>query len=142
MFWRKKKEEAKVSPMNVLGQTLISLPVFKYEIVVRFVDDMVSGIMQSGFSESEAKYHKDAAGVFFPAPNSQEPWADAIFIFHGSGEKTLGNCAHEASHAVRSILTRRGVALDDEVVAYHIGYITEQMAQLWGEVETRRRSAR
>jgi hypothetical protein len=40
----------------------------------------------------------------------------------------MGTVAHEAYHAVRALLERFGCKDDEEVIAYHLGYIVDQIA--------------
>jgi hypothetical protein len=42
---------------------------------------------------------------------------------------SIGTIAHEAWHATRYMLKRVGAKLDSEVVAYHLGYITDKSFQ-------------
>lgn len=50
-----------------------------------------------------------------------------IFIPYGS---STGSMAHEAYHAVRHMLDECSIELENEVVAYHLGYLMNEIVDL------------
>ena len=51
---------------------------------------------------------------------------DEIYIFV-PWKRSSGTDAHEAYHAVRHLLGQQGIEMENEVVAYHLGYLVEAM---------------
>jgi hypothetical protein len=43
---------------------------------------------------------------------------------------TEGTIAHESWHAILNMLVRVGADLDNEVVAYHLGYLVDEIVKL------------
>jgi hypothetical protein len=61
--------------------------------------------------------------------------ADAVTIYDGDMECYIfilpnadpGTIAHEAWHAIRHMMLKVGVELDNEAVAYHLGYLVNRI---------------
>ena len=50
-----------------------------------------------------------------------------VFIPYGS---STGSMAHEAYHAIRHMLEECSIELENEVVAYHLGYLMNEIVDL------------
>lgn len=80
--------------------------------------------------------HKETKNVDLSGPDDR--YTDALAI-HVSGEGrsfvffkhgvTVGTIAHEAWHVVRHVLTYIGAELENEVVAYHLGYLVNEIVR-------------
>lgn len=58
-----------------------------------------------------------AEAAFITEPGKHIGW---VVLSPGASEDTV---AHEAAHAIRALFDSRGVTLEDEAFAYHLGYL-------------------
>lgn len=94
-------------------RTSIAFPVFRdYTVHVILSHDMKA----TGRRLHEDLSACDGALVTYPA-TPRESW---LVLGPDPSEDTI---AHEAAHAVRAILDEAGAGVDDEVFAYHLGYL-------------------
>lgn len=97
-------------------RTTIKFPVFNdYEVRVIITNDIIATgrRLRVDLSQAEAAYVN---------PKGQHHgW---LILKPGAHESLV---AHESAHAVRALLERVGATLDDEVFAYHIGYLAGQI---------------
>jgi hypothetical protein len=92
--------------------------VFGHKVSIMFCDDV-----KHTFSELH--------------PDSKTNDAEAlIYMYDGSAKSEIflnfdadvGSVVHEASHAVWNLFEYHGVKLDDESLAYHLGYLVREIS--------------
>ena len=97
----------------------VKFRVFNYTVEVVFTNyvfDYAKHI--GGLVEHTSEGHMEACTVSFPSTNR------SVIVFQP--DAPVGTVAHECWHAVRNMMHSIGAGLDDEVVAYHIDYLTQQ----------------
>lgn len=100
----------------------IKFPIFGYEIRVSFV---------SSLKDEAVRMNADAPGddtaKAWTVLNSEHPYAHIVLQHDASAEII----AHESFHAIWALMTWAGAALEDEVVAYHLGHVVGRITK-WG----------
>ena len=104
----------------------ITFPVFVgYRVHVVFTDDLrksrIARYGDKGLSE-------DAAALHCVAKNGN------AHLFFDLSKVSTCIIAHESWHAVRRMLEWAGAELDNEVVAYHLGYIVGLVFDFWLDI--------
>ena len=104
----------------------IIFPVFVgYRIHVVFTDDLrksrIARYGDEGLSEEAAAMHCIAKN------------GNAHLIFN-TEKANPGILAHESWHAIRGMLEWAGAELDNEVVAYHLGYLFQHVFDFWLDI--------
>jgi hypothetical protein len=95
----------------------ICFPAFsRYKMHVVFTDDIARS-KQARYGNPTGCEGAEAIHI----PN--EGGSSHLFFRMNAGPRII---AHEAWHAVRSLLLWAGAGLDNEVVAYHLGYVVEE----------------
>ena len=74
--------------------------------------DLVAEMDEETFAVTVTDTSKNMSFIFFP-PSA-----------------TPGDIAHEAWHAIRQMMIHKGVELDSETVAYHLGYLVDKIFKL------------
>jgi hypothetical protein len=102
--------------------TTVEFPVFSdFTIHIEVASDF----------EKAVKKYPSIADVAGP----EDHLADALTIYDGGhvcfiflkSNTSAGTVAHEAWHAIRHMMQRMGVELDNEGVAYHLSYLVDEI---------------
>jgi hypothetical protein len=102
---------------------VVSFPVFdNYEITV-VVTDNVKLSRNSRSAAIGANLDKEMYGCHSSVSNGK------AFIFLERGVSP-GIVAHECWHGVKRMLESKGAILENEVVAYHLEYLVDQISKL------------
>lgn len=96
----------------------ISIPTFHWRIWIVFTDDPEAYGRKIGGSEDESGT-TNALCLHYPS----EMKTEVVLKLNA----THGTIAHECWHAVRHMLLQLDAGLDNEVVAYHLGYVVDQV---------------
>jgi hypothetical protein len=102
-------------------KTKIELPVFHWTVEVVITSQVLKYARHVGWRGSKGEETTRGINMFF-----DEDLTTAIVI---QPDATAGTIAHEAWHSVYRMLTHMGAALDNETVAYHLGYLVEAITQ-------------
>ena len=103
-------------------EKIIDLPVFRYHIRVIITDDVAKsriartsglGVYEKGDSDPAA-CHSGVKG---------KNWSYLFFHFN----PTVGELSHECFHCVWRMMHWIGAEMDNEVVAYHLTYLTDEI---------------
>lgn len=99
-------------------------PVFGYEIKVVSSNDIMKAMQKFKHTKNiDVEEHDSSAALSVHV--SKEPLT-YIFVPH---RITLEMMVHEAFHAVRRMLKYHSINTDDnEIVAYHLGYLVQQIS--------------
>lgn len=112
----------------------IDFPVFGYRVFI---------IYTSSVKESREKIsHKvgvydssiDADGL-----HSFNPKVPDSFIFF-SPKSTIGTIAHEVSHAIWQMFNYYGMDFENEILAYHLGYMVDKILFFKNEIDKKKNS--
>ena len=105
--------------LTVLKLGTVKIPALDYHIKV-IVTDSVSEYQHSlGICDHGS--NPEASHLFGGSH-------DSMLVFHPF--PSPGTVSHEAWHAVRQMMLNAGAELDNELVAYHLGYIVEEVHKL------------
>ena len=97
-----------------------SLSIFGgYQVRVVLTNDLNQSLEKHGFTGDEPK---DTAGLALHCEKHMHS-----YIFLQLKEPEPGYIAHESWHVVKRICDHLGIKLDNEVVAYLLGYIVEKV---------------
>lgn len=102
----------------------VRFPVFGYDVRVEFTSDLKKSVSR----------HEDTKAVDLSGPEDKHTDALAIHVA-GEGKSfvfllhhvSLGTIAHESWQVVRHMFDSCGAALENESVAYHLGYLVNQI---------------
>jgi hypothetical protein len=91
-----------------------------YNVHVEFTSDLKKSI--SHYRETkDIELYSDESGLAIHPKNQPRS-----FIFF-KGNPNPGTIVHESWHVVRRMLEYYGIELDNEVVAYHLGYLVRNI---------------
>ncbi|HXQ37228.1 MAG TPA: hypothetical protein VN843_24675 [Anaerolineales bacterium] len=90
---------------------------------------------------SDVKKYMAQSKLFNHVSMDGENSDTTAITLHRMGESTIilplsataGTVAHEAYHAVRKRLVKQDIELDNEIVAYHLGYLVNKISLLLKE---------
>ena len=100
---------------------ILEFPVFcGYEVHVEFTSDIAQSLLKY---PPTRKIEMDDQTSWLAVHNMDAPQS---FIFLPY-DAPAGSIAHEAWHVVRRMMEHAGVELDNETVAYHLGYLVNQI---------------
>ena len=93
----------------------VKFPVFGYKIQVVVTEDLKKSLEKRGLDPSSCtSVHGYWDGKAF-----------SVLLFQTNPR--VGTVAHECWHAVRRMLKFHEAEFENEVVAYHLGYLTQQV---------------
>ncbi len=121
---------------NVRHKEKVPMPHFNYVFWVLFADDpeaYADGVGAENANERNIPSTTAALCVHYPA----EMRCDLVF----RPNVDPGCVAHEAWHGVRHLLLDAGAILDNETVAYHIGYLVNQIHNIRKVMMKKRKKA-
>jgi hypothetical protein len=101
-----------------LKKEVIPNPIFHYDIIVVVTDDYNAAVKKLELELSHEGYGEETKAVHIFIPDNGESY----LLFHKNAD--AGTVVHEVWHAVRRMLEYIGAGLDNEVVAYMLGYYT------------------
>jgi hypothetical protein len=105
-------------------RTSIRFPVFGYTVYVVFTTDMERTV--TSIPRIKGADTKDAAALHVSVAG--KPWSYLVFKY----KPTCHEIAHESWHAVRRMLLEwTEVGLNDEAVAYHLGYMATKLKDFY-----------
>lgn len=107
----------KKKPVNYFIKT-VELPVWHWTVQIVFTDNVIAYGEHRGW-KAEKEQTVNAITLFF------DDSLTSVLVF--GNNPSPGTIAHEVWHAVRRMLTHMGAELDNEVVAYHLGYLVEEV---------------
>lgn len=122
---KKKKVIAEPIKSDYPKEKIFEFPVFNYSITV-----IVTFSIKDSYQKYFKKYgytHKVEPAGLYSAYGDGKRWGGVIFIKPSSKISTV---AHEVSHAIWQMANDISATKEDELIAYHIGYLTEQAYQL------------
>lgn len=97
---------------------IVRFPVFSdYDVTVIFTDDIVKTA-----KSHKARANKNTAACFITKRSAP---LSGWLIFNRS--PSVEDVAHESFHCVYHLMKTVGAALEDEVVAYHLGYLVRKI---------------
>lgn len=106
----------------------VNFHVFGYAVFVVFTTDMVTSITSRGYSRLNVE-------ATFQAMHCREAGNPYSHLFFQIGNCSNGTIAHEAWHVVRFMLADWcNVGLDNENVAYHLGYLVDCVSHFRNEM--------
>jgi hypothetical protein len=125
-------------------EMILRFPVWSHYAIHVVVGETIEKSVQSRYGVVSASKVEDADAltmshdgkhghIFFDMPSLFEPYLIA------------GNLAHESWHAVRRMLCYMGASdlpIDNETVAYHLGYTVERATKFFEEVRRDQRKRR
>jgi hypothetical protein len=109
------------------------IPTLQYIIHVVVTDDFPKA-MKALDIRNNGRMENAGAITFTPAPNYDGESYIFIRKKGRSGERhgqLINEIAHESWHVVRQMFRRAGAELENELVAYHLGYIVEHAYDIW-----------
>lgn len=89
------------------------------EVRVEFTPDIEKSLKANRMTSDVSFEDEEACTIFFDDKN-------VVFIFFRL-HPTFGTIAHESWHAIRRLMEWAGIAIDSETVAYHLGYLVDQI---------------
>lgn len=93
-----------------------------YDVHVEFSSNPQKALLKYPETKN-VEYGKDTQGI---AIHCKDESRSFIFLpFHVSA----GTIAHEAWHVIRRMMDYLGIELDNEAVAYHLGYLVNKIAE-------------
>ena len=104
-------------------EKMVRFPVFNYSVEIVFTG-----------SVSESHYYRTDED----SPDCHEGQYTELAgggILYIQKEASYGTLAHECWHAVHHMLARVGAGLDEEVVAYHLGYLVDKVLEFRKELQ-------
>jgi hypothetical protein len=103
----------------------VAFGVFGHQVSAMFCDDVVRTM-----SEIHPKVKvEDAAALIYKYHAAAK---SEIFL---KFDADIGSIVHEAHHAVWNIFEYHGLTKDDEAMAYHLGYLVNEIARAQVEAE-------
>lgn len=99
---------------------LLPFPTFGYEVQIVFTSDI------EGSCRARGAYIPEDATIDAYCFRDEEAWRSSLLFPYNVG---YGTIAHEAWHAARNMLIRVNAGFENEVVAYHLGYIVEEASR-------------
>lgn len=104
----------------VYSKTTFKIPTFHWTIEVVLTTDVLSYADRIGYETNDDKTR--ALHLYYP-----EQMKSILILKPNANAATV---AHESWHVVYHMLTDVGAGFDNEVVAYHLGYIVEMVTDL------------
>jgi hypothetical protein len=105
------------------SQAYLEIPAFGFLIAIIIVETWETWNKNFGFIQGPAS---STAAAFVQNWGDSNACVYAVFRFSEMSPNTI---AHEAWHVVRKMLISRGAELDNEVVAYHVGFIAGEITK-------------
>lgn len=96
-------------------RTRVPIPTFGYRFEVVITNDIMQSIQKRFPSYNDP----DSDAVHYKVRGKSISW-----LFY-KNDISAGTIVHEAWHGVHAMLSYVGAGLDDEVVAYHLGYLVD-----------------
>jgi hypothetical protein len=106
-------------------KSIILFPVFDYCVHV----EISSNVEKAFLKYDKTKDMWDDDDKLSEGWTINDPDNSTSFIFL-KPNVTEGTIAHESWHAILNMLVRVGADLDNEVVAYHLGYLVDEIVKL------------
>lgn len=101
----------------------IRFPVFDYIVHLIVTDDVTASRQKFDYELGSYDHDAHTIGMYSWPDNN-----NAVgYLFLDSALINYGTIAHEAWHCVRIVLERAGAKLENEVVAYHLEYIVNEI---------------
>lgn len=97
----------------------VEIPTFHWSIDIVVTRDVVGYAKHINWQGGDREATTSGMNLFF-----DEELRSVIII---QPDASAGTIAHEAWHCVRRMLLHMGAGLDNEVVAYHLGYLVNKM---------------
>jgi hypothetical protein len=105
-------------------QFTIPLPHFNYDVKVVFTDDFKAFALKRKWTKFHEQIRDDGRtvnGYHCSNPEESTSW---ILLKH---DPAIGTIVHETFHVVWRIMKHIGADLENEVMAYHNGYIVKKI---------------
>jgi hypothetical protein len=106
----------------------IDLSVWGYSVFVVFAKDFSAAAKELGLKHHTSDFI-DTEGATFHTTEQCE----SFLFFTSKNRVKFSTIAHECWHAVRRLLDYSGASLDNETVAYHLGFLVESVCKLAGK---------
>ncbi len=107
-------------------ERMVDFPVFNYKILLVYTDDIVASRKSRcdlvGAMDSEINSFVDGLHSY----NEIEP--NGIVFF--TAKTSLGTISHECFHAVYRMFKWIGAKIENEITAYHLGYLVDEAIAL------------
>jgi hypothetical protein len=104
-------------------EKVIKFPIFShYKVHIIFSDDIRKS--------KKVRYGSDEFADGASAVHCHDSDGHSHCIYD-IGKSCTGTIAHESWHAVWAMLKWAGVEIENEVVAYHLGYIVQATTDFW-----------
>lgn len=97
----------------------LTIPTFNWDFEIVLTKNIIPYAKSVGYEENKDDGTTTALHMYY----SDE--MKSIIILNPNPK--AGTVAHECWHAVRRMLLHTGCELDNEVVAYHLGYLVQQV---------------
>lgn len=108
-------------PRNV---KFVRFPILgNYGVRIEIAKDLAKAIKRARLETIEVGEFTDAMACY-----REKQATTFIFIKPNASNGTI---AHEAYHAVCHLMKYTGVDLENEVVAYHLGYLVNKISRMW-----------
>ena len=111
------------------------IPTFHWSIDIVVTDRVVDYARHRGWSGSDGR-EVTTAGLTLLFPD------ELLTVIIIQPDANAGTIAHECWHCVRQMLLHMGATLDNEVVAYHLGYVVNRVTDFKNAKKKRRKNAR
>lgn len=105
----------------------LSFPAFEYDVHIVFSSDVVASRIKR--DDILGKYDAGPAGGL----HSYTPDGSYSYLFI-SPDALPSTIAHEAWHCIRRMMVHCGAELENEVVAYHLGYLVGEIHKRQGRI--------
>lgn len=114
----------------------IRFPVFSnYQVKVVFTDDVAAS--------KKARYGTDFDTSNASAVHCHDETQGVSHIIFDINRACNGTMAHESWHAIYAMMKWAGAGLENEVVAYHLGYLTQRVNDFFFyHIPTKRKRAK
>lgn len=110
---------------EVKGERIVHIrfPVFSYNVFVIFTSDIVKSRMRLADVIGHCRIDTDENAIGLHAHNETSP----ISIIFLKKDSSCGTITHECYHALCAMFTYAGAMVEEEVMAYHLSYIIDQI---------------
>lgn len=112
--------------MKIFRKHEIPNPVFHYDVVVVVTDDFKAAVKKLKLSPQNANdlFEDQTSAIHIFTHNE----ATSFILLHPKAN--IGTVVHEVWHAVRRLLEYINAGLDNEIVAYLLGYYTRHVVDI------------
>lgn len=109
----------------------VEIPTFHWSIDIVVTREVVEYAKHRGWRSNGKESTTSGMNLFFDE--------DLLSVIIIQPDANAGTVAHEAWHCVRRMLLHMGADLDNEVVAYHLGYLVNKITDFKKKVTYQRR---